>query len=59
MEMVLTYATIAFDDDDTIELTEETKASRIQAFIFNMERLLGGESGSFTPAMMRIFSGGK
>lgn len=58
MEMVMTYAMIAFDDDDTIDMTEETKQSRIQAFIFNVERLLGAESGSFTPAMMRIFSGG-
>lgn len=55
MEMVLTYATIAFDDDNTIELNEESKQSRIKAFIFNVERLLGAQSGSFTPAMMRIF----
>lgn len=58
MEMILTYAMIAFDDDDTIEMTEETRVSRIEAFIFNVERLLDVESGSFTPAMMRIFNGG-
>lgn len=58
MEMVLTYATIAFDDDDTIEMTPEIKASRIKAFIFNVERLLGVESGSFTSPMMRMFYDG-
>ncbi|MEG1360098.1 MAG: TetR/AcrR family transcriptional regulator [Clostridia bacterium] len=58
MEMVMTYALVAFDDDDTIALTEESKVLRIGAFIYNVERLLGAEKGSFAPAMMRMFSGG-
>lgn len=55
MEMATTYASIAFDDDDTIEVTEETRNTRMQAFVFNMERLLGAEGGSFAESMMRIF----
>lgn len=58
MEMVMTYATIVFDDDSTAHMTAEAKALRIEAFIFNVERLLGAEAGSFKTAMMRIFSDG-
>lgn len=57
MEMVVTYAIVAFDDDDTIPLEEESKALRIQAFIYNVERLLGAENDSFTPTMLRMFHG--
>lgn len=58
MEMVITYANIVFDDDDTVEMTEESRSSHIDAFIFNVERLLGAKSGSFDDAMRRIFKGG-
>jgi AcrR family transcriptional regulator len=47
MEMVVTYANTVFDND-MVEMTSEERASRIQAFIFNSERLLGAESGSLT-----------
>ena len=45
MEMVVTYANTVFDDD-MVQMTNEERASRIQAFVFNAERLLGAESGS-------------
>lgn len=45
MEMVVTYMNTVFDDD-MVEMTAEERASRIHAFIFNTERLLGAESGS-------------
>lgn len=58
MEMMMTYANVVFDGDDTVEMTVESRASRIEAFIFNVERLLGAKSGSFAPSMVRIFNGG-
>lgn len=58
MEMVMTYTNTVFDGDDMVELTEEERNSRIAAFIFNMERLLGAQSGCLANAMMRIFDGG-
>ncbi|QTD41863.1 TetR/AcrR family transcriptional regulator [Sporosarcina sp. Te-1] len=45
MEMVVTYANTVFDDD-LIQMTNEERGLRMQAFIFNVERLLGAESGS-------------
>lgn len=57
MEMILVYANTIFDDD-AIEMTDEGRNLRIQAFIYNMERLIGAESGSLTPYMMRIFDDG-
>lgn len=53
MEMVVTYANTIFDDD-MVEMTNEERTSRIQAFIFNGERLLGAESGSLMN-VMQIF----
>lgn len=58
MEMILTYANIIFDSGETVEMTEESRAFRIQAFIFNVERLLGAKSNSFAHVMLRIFQGG-
>lgn len=55
MEMVVVYANTIFDDG-AIELTEEENMIRIQAFIFNVERLLGVESGSLT-YIMKMFVG--
>lgn len=55
MEMILVYANTVFDDDDMVTMTEESRATRIQAFIFNMERLLGAKEGSFVKDLMRIF----
>jgi AcrR family transcriptional regulator len=45
MEMVVAYTSTVFDDD-MVEMTNEERASRIEAFVFNAERLLGAESGS-------------
>lgn len=56
MEMVMAYSNTVFDGD-MVELTEEERASRIQAFIFNVERLLGAESGSFMYGMQMFGSG--
>lgn len=53
MEMVVTYANTVFDDD-IVQMTDMERALRIQAFIFNAERLLGAESGSLTH-MMQMF----
>ena len=53
MEMVVTYANTVFDDD-MVKMTNEERASRIQAFVFNAERLLGAESGSLMD-VMRMF----
>ena len=54
MEMIVAYANTVFDD--MAEMTDEERASRIQAFIFNTERLLGAESGSLK-CIMQVFGG--
>ncbi|WP_100403644.1 TetR/AcrR family transcriptional regulator [Bacillus sp. FJAT-42315] len=56
MEMIVVYANTIFDDD-MVNMTNEEQVSRIQAFVFNVERLLGVESGSLT-YMMKMFDGG-
>lgn len=53
MEMVVAYTNTIFDED-MVEMTNEEIASRIQAFVFNAERLLGAEEGSLMP-VMRMF----
>lgn len=58
MEMVIAYTNTVFDGDDMVELTEEGRNTRINALVFNMERLLNAQSGSLANAMMRIFDGG-
>ncbi|WP_412729248.1 TetR/AcrR family transcriptional regulator [Cytobacillus praedii] len=45
MEMLVIYANSVFDDD-LVKMTNEERASRVQAFIFNGERLLGAKRGS-------------
>lgn len=57
MEMIVTYANTVLDDD-MVPMTNEERASRLQAFIFNAERLLGAESGSLT-SIMHVFGSGK
>lgn len=57
MEMVITYANTVFDEDDVVPLTQEERMSRIQAFLYNIERLLGVENQSLSPQMMRMFAG--
>lgn len=46
MELAVVYLTTVLDDG-FIELTEEERLHRIQAFVFHMERLLGVEQGRF------------
>ncbi len=50
MEMVVAYTNTVFDDD-MVPMTNEERVSRIQAFIFNVERLLGAQSGSLMDVM--------
>jgi AcrR family transcriptional regulator len=56
MEMILAYTNTVFDDD-MVKMTNEERASRIQAFVFNAERLLGAESGSLMYVMQMFGSG--
>ncbi|MBP2242961.1 AcrR family transcriptional regulator [Cytobacillus eiseniae] len=56
MEMIVAYTNTVFDDD-IVHLTNEELASRIKAFVFNVERLLGVESGSLM-YMMKMFDSG-
>lgn len=54
MEMVMVYAISVFDDEDSSTSKEESER-RNQAFIFNMERLLGAKTSSFMK-MMALFN---
>ncbi|MFU1795264.1 TetR/AcrR family transcriptional regulator [Paenibacillus azoreducens] len=56
MEMVVIYANTVFDDD-MVQMTNEERILRIQAFVFNIERLLGVESGSLMH-IMKVFGNG-
>ncbi|MET3696732.1 TetR family transcriptional regulator [Bacillus oleivorans] len=53
MEMVVVYANAVFDEN-LVEMKDEDRTSRIQAFIFNTERLLGAKSGSLM-SIMQLF----
>lgn len=54
MEMIVIYATTVFDHDMVV-MTDEERASRVLAFIYHIERLLGAENGSLLE-MMQIFT---
>lgn len=56
MEMVVVYANTVFDDD-MVTMTDEERGTRMLAFVCNVERLLGAESGSLMDAM-QIFGSG-
>lgn len=56
MEMIMTYTNAVFDGD-LVEMTNEERLSRVKAFIFNTERLLGAAGGSLMD-VMRIFGAG-
>ncbi|MFB7159145.1 TetR/AcrR family transcriptional regulator [Lysinibacillus sp. NPDC056232] len=56
MEMIVAYTNTVFDGD-MVDITEEERAARIPAFVFNVERLLGVESGSLM-YMMKMFGNG-
>jgi Transcriptional regulator len=53
MEMIMIYANSIFDDD-IVALSDEERMGRIQAFVFNTERLLGAQSGSFMEVMIML-----
>jgi AcrR family transcriptional regulator len=54
-EMLIGYAVIVFDD--SFEQSEAEMATRIKAFIYHAERMLGAKEGSLKKTMMKIFSG--
>jgi len=54
MEMVVTYANTVFDEDMG-PMTNEERATRIEAFIYNVERMLGAERGSMM-SVMQMFN---
>lgn len=51
--MIIAYTNTVFDDD-LVLMTDEERAARIPALIFNIERMLGVESGSLL-YMMQMF----
>jgi len=55
MEMIVTYANTVFDDE-LVEMTNEGRNTRVQAFIFNVERILGSERGSLMNVMQMFES---
>lgn len=56
MEMVMAYGITIFDEN-MLEMTANEKMLRIQAFIFNIERLLGVPSKTLSKDVMRVFPG--
>ncbi|MEK4980054.1 TetR/AcrR family transcriptional regulator [Bacillus sp. FSL K6-6540] len=56
MEMVVIYANTVFDED-LVTMTDEERGQRVLAFVCNVERLLGAESGSLME-VMGMFGGG-
>ncbi|MCU6708734.1 TetR/AcrR family transcriptional regulator [Paenibacillus sp. J5C_2022] len=50
MEMAVIYANTIFDDD-MVAMTDEERATRMQAFVHNLERMLGADSGSLMDTM--------
>ncbi|MCM3038395.1 TetR/AcrR family transcriptional regulator [Paenibacillus motobuensis] len=55
MEMVMIYANTIFDDD-MVPMTNGELAQRAQALVYNIERLLGAESGSLMQVMQMFGS---
>ena len=53
VEMTMLYSSISFDA--LSEDSEEERQRKIEAFIYNLERLLGMEQGSLQEAVMPIF----
>lgn len=53
IEMTMLYANTMFDD--LLEQTSEQKQQRMEAFIYNTERLLGTKRGTLQEAIMKIF----
>ena len=57
VEMIMVYSNVFFDD--AAEASEELRDERVQALIFNIERLLGAETGSLASDLMRVFGSRK
>ncbi|HOA80443.1 MAG TPA: TetR/AcrR family transcriptional regulator [Defluviitaleaceae bacterium] len=57
VEMLIAYTNTVFDTE-LIEMTIEEKARRIEAFIFNLERLLGAKRGSLI-SILQVFGEGE
>ena len=55
-EMTFLYAAIAFDDHAA--LSEEERQRKMEAFIYNLERLLRMEQGSMMEAVLPLFLNG-
>lgn len=55
-EMTLLYSNTIFDD--LAEHNKEERERKIEAFIYNLERLLGMERGSMEAVILPIFRGG-
>lgn len=58
MEMIMVYTNTVFDGSNMEKLSAESQNTRIQAFAFNVERLLGMPEKGFHDAILRIFDGG-
>lgn len=58
IEMLIIYSNTIFDGD-MIEMTKEEELSRMRAFTYNAERLLGAETGSFVSIMQVLKKGEK
>lgn len=56
VEMTLLYSNIMFDV--FVEYSKEERRRKIEAFIYNLERLLGTERGSMQAAILPIFQEG-
>ena len=56
MEMIVTYANIAFDSD-VIDMDKKNREKKMEAMFFNIERLLKAEEGSFASVINFIDSG--
>ena len=54
VEMLVVYTNVVFDDE-MIDMTPESLANRIKAFILHAEKLLGAEQGSFS-YLMEVFN---
>lgn len=54
VEMIMVYASTSFDDSMEY-CDEEQSQQKMEGFIYNLERLLGMESGSMQAAMAPIF----
>ncbi|SFC49941.1 TetR/AcrR family transcriptional regulator [Butyrivibrio sp. YAB3001] len=52
-EMIMLYGNIAFDDNEN--LTPRQKKRKGNAFIYNIEKMLGAKAGSLEKALMRFF----